>query len=88
VSRSQTLVQPTDGGHRVAAAASAMGDAEPDGVALRLLGVQVSGLDKERPVQLGLFDGGEEDSRADALNAALDEIMAKFGPKAVKRGRT
>jgi DNA polymerase-4 len=88
VSRSKTLVQPTDDGHRVAAAATAMWDAEPEGIALRLLGVQVSGLDKERPVQLGLFDGGEEDSRADALNAALDEIMAKFGPKAVKRGRT
>ena len=54
---------------------------------LRLIGVQVSGLDGERPVQLGLFSAPEEDRRR-ALNAALDELIERFGPNVVRRGRT
>jgi len=88
ITRSHTLSTPTDDGARIAAAAMQLWDGEPEGIALRLLGVQVTGLDGERPVQLGLFQGTEEDSRAEALNSALDEIVAKFGPRAVKRGRT
>jgi len=89
VTRSKTLTTPTDDGGLIAATAMRLWDAEPEGIALRLLGVQVTGLDGDRPVQLGLFAGPEEeDSRSDALNSALDEIVAKFGPRAVKRGRT
>jgi DNA polymerase-4 len=88
VTRSRTLATPTDDGGHIAAVAAQLWEAEPPGIALRLLGVQVSGLDGERPVQLGLFDGACEDSRTEALNAALDEILAKYGPKALKRGRT
>ena len=57
------------------------------GISLRLVGVQVTGLDKDRPVQIGLFEA-PEDERRNALNAALDDIVAKFGPGAVKRGLT
>jgi DNA polymerase-4 len=85
VTRSYTLAAPTDDGGLIAATATRLWDAEPDGIALRLLGVQVTGLDGERPVQLGLFQASDEDQRTDALNSALDEITAKFGPRAVKR---
>ncbi len=88
VTRSKTLTRPTNDGALIAATAMRLWDAEPEGIALRLLGVQVTGLDGERPVQLGLFQAEQEDPRADRLNSALDEIVAKFGPKAVKRGRT
>ena len=61
--------------------------AEPPGIAIRLVGVQVSALNGERPVQLSLFHGPEEE-HSDALNAALDDIVARFGAGAVKRGDT
>jgi len=85
VTRSKTLAQPTDDGNEIARVAMHLWDAEPPGIAIRLIGVQMSGLDKERPVQLGLFHGSEDDGR-DALNAALDDIVARFGADAVKRG--
>ena len=53
---------------------------------LRLLGVQVSGLDGERPVQLGLFRA-PEDERHNALNQAVDEIVSRFGSDSLRRGR-
>lgn len=87
VTRSQTLDDPTDDGVVIARVAMALWARQPDGLALRLVGVQVSGLDGERPVQLTLFHAPEKD-QANALNAALDDIVAKFGPDAVKRGRT
>ncbi len=87
VTRSRSLTVPTDDGPEIARIATDLWQAEPAGQAYRLIGVQLSGLDKERPVQLGLFDA-PEDERRNALNAALDEIMRKFGPSAVKRGRT
>jgi DNA polymerase-4 len=85
VTRSRTLPQPTDDGALISRVAMELWDGEPAGIALRLVGVQVSGLDKDRPVQIGLFDA-PEDERRNALNSALDDIVAKFGAGAVKRG--
>jgi DNA polymerase-4 len=85
VTRSRTLDEPTDDGREISRAAMALWDAESKQPPIRLVGVQVSGLDGERPVQLGLFHSPEED-RTDALNAALDDIVRKFGPGAVRRG--
>jgi DNA polymerase-4 len=87
VTRSSTLDDPTDDGAVIARVALGLWARQPGGLAIRLVGVQVSALDGERPVQLALFHGPEEDQQ-DALNAALDDIVAKFGPDAVKRGRT
>jgi DNA polymerase-4 len=87
VSRSKTLDQPTDDGSRISNIAMSLWEAEPRQPPLRLVGVQVTGLDKDRPVQIGLFDA-PADERTSALNTAMDEIVAKFGPAAVKRGRT
>jgi DNA polymerase-4 len=85
--RSRSLATPTDDGAEIARIAMELWDAEPPGIPLRLVGVQVSGLDKDRPVQIGLFDA-PEDERRNALNAALDDIVAKFGPAAVRRGQS
>jgi DNA polymerase-4 len=85
VTRSETLASPTDDGAVLSRVAMSLWDREPPGIPLRLVGVQVSGLDKERPVQIGLFDAPEDEKR-NALNAALDDIVAKFGPGVVKRG--
>ena len=87
VTRSRSLAAPTDDGATISRAAMELWDAEPPGIALRLVGVQVSGLDKDRPVQIGLFEA-PEDERQSALNAALDDIVARFGPGAVRRGRS
>ena len=86
VTRSHTLDDPTDDGVVIARAAIRLWDRQPP-VALRLVGVQVTGLDGERPVQLGLFSAPHEE-RHDALNEALDDIVSRFGPDAVKRGGT
>ena len=87
VTRSRTLESPTDDGAIIARVAMDLWAAEPPGIAIRLVGVQVSGLDGERPVQLSLFHGPEEE-QSGALNAALDDIVARFGAGAVKRGDT
>jgi DNA polymerase-4 len=85
VTRSETLPAPTDDGSILSRTVMKLWDREPPGIPLRLVGVQVSGLDKDRPVQIGLFEA-PEDERRNALNVALDDIVAKFGPGAVKRG--
>ena len=85
VTRSRTLDRPTDDGAVISKTALELWSEEPEHPPLRLVGVQVSGLDGERPVQLGLF-GEVEDERRKALNAALDEIVSRFGPGAVRRG--
>ncbi len=87
LTRSRTLDNPTDDGHVIANVALALWAGEKRHPPLRLIGVQVSGLDGERPVQLGLFSAPEEDRRR-ALNAALDELIERFGPNVVRRGRT
>lgn len=59
----------------------------------RLIGVALSGLaDVEAPVQLALFSadpGGPGDTDRDqALSRAVDELRARFGRRAIVRGRT
>lgn len=87
VTRSKTLDAPTDDGKVIADVAIGLWRAEPPGLALRLVGVQVGGLDRDRPAQLSLFGAEEPDPKAKALNEALDELTAKFGPGSVRRGR-
>lgn len=51
---------------------------------VRLIGVGVSGFEEERDSQVGLFDGPKRrDSEVDSL---MDEIRARFGQAAVRRG--
>jgi DNA polymerase IV len=86
ITRSQSLDAATDDGAVIARVALRLWQRQPK-VALRLVGVQMTGLDGDRPVQLGLFSAPEEECH-DALNEALDDIVSRFGPGAVKRGST
>ncbi len=59
----------------------------------RLLGVALSGLmDEEAPAQLPLFsaepEGPADTKRDQALSQAVDELRARFGRRAIVRGRT
>lgn len=85
IARSHTLGEATDDGPSISRAAISLWRAEGEHPPIRLVGVQVSGLDGDRPVQLGLFHS-EEDSRRDALNRAMDDIVARFGPGSLRRG--
>jgi DNA polymerase-4 len=85
--RSKTLVAPTNDGPEIADIAIGLWRAAGVRDSIRLIGVQVSALDGARPVQLGLFQSPEEDRR-DRLNEAMDDLVARFGPRAVVRGRT
>ena len=64
--------------------------AEHSGAKLRLLGVVLTDLSPAS--QLGLFDGGRpsrgESARDPRLDSALDEVRARFGADALRRGNT
>jgi DNA polymerase IV len=64
--------------------------AEHSGAKLRLLGVVLSDLSPAS--QLGLFDGAGqmrgESARDPRLDSALDEVRARFGVDALRRGNT
>ncbi|HYC53876.1 MAG TPA: DNA polymerase IV [Candidatus Binatia bacterium] len=83
--RAHTLEPATDDGPTIARAAIALWRSEGEKTAVRLIGVQIGNLDGDRPVQLGLFQG-ESERRTDALNQALDDIVGRFGPAAIRRG--
>lgn len=59
-----------------------------DGTPIRLLGVRTSKLvPEDEPVQLSLFDyAASRSEKQQKLDAALDDIRAKYGKDAVKRG--
>jgi DNA polymerase-4 len=59
----------------------------------RLIGVALSGLqDAEAPAQMSLFspepEGVADTQRDQALSRAVDELRARFGRRAIVRGRT
>jgi DNA polymerase-4 len=88
--RRVTLGHATDDGAEIYAAARAQLARLDLTRRVRLTGVSVSGFDEATPAQLGLFDagaaGGEPgpDPRREALNAALDDLSRRFGPRAVR----
>jgi DNA polymerase IV len=83
--RAKTLDVPTNDGPTIAATASALWKAAAVAEPIRLVGVQVTGLDGARPAQLGLFRS-EEDDRRERLNGALDDLVSRFGPGSIRRG--
>jgi DNA polymerase-4 len=52
---------------------------------VRLLGITVSQLEPERPVECSLFENREEKGRN--LSSAMDRMRLKFGPKVLVHGR-
>ncbi|MFQ5351542.1 MAG: DNA polymerase IV [Candidatus Binatia bacterium] len=87
ISRSRSLEEAVDDGTVISRTAMRLWNDEPEHPPLRLLGVQVSGLDRDRPIQMALFKAAEED-RQEALNAAVDDIVRRFGPSALRRGES
>jgi len=83
LTRRTTLAQPTDDGHAIASEALALWQRHRPARPIRLVGVAAAGLDAAR--QLGLF-ADPVSTRRRALNAALDDIVARFGAGSVRRG--
>ena len=52
---------------------------------IRLLGLTVSGLDEEVPMQDSLFDSPQDETE-DKLASVLDSLESKFGETAVMSG--
>jgi DNA polymerase-4 len=85
LTRQVTLSQPTDQDEEIYhLALDLMGKVRPTGKAVRLIGVGVSGLGTPLR-QLGLWDADSEKSRR--LQEALDTVRARFGEKAIQRGK-
>lgn len=85
LTRQVTLTQPTDQDEEIYhLALDLMGKVRPKGKPVRLIGVGVSGLGAPLR-QLGLWDTGSEKSRR--LQEALDTVRARFGDRAIQRGK-
>jgi len=85
LTRQVTMSQPTDQDEEIyRLALDLLGKVRAKGKAVRLIGVGVSGLCPPLR-QLGLWDVDSEKSRR--LQEALDTVRAKFGEKAIRRGK-
>jgi DNA polymerase-4 len=84
ITRSRTLAGPTDVDAELREVATALfAAAVPDGAAVRLVGVAVSGLaGADAPRQLTLDDDGRPGWRA--ADRAADAVRARFGERAVQ----
>lgn len=93
--RSQTLATPFADDDTIYATAKALFDAlvrelaaerETADPLIRLLGVQVSNLsDRDEPRQMSLFD--PRTAQSAAVSRLIDQLSARFGPRALRRGR-
>jgi len=82
--RRRTLDEPTSDGFRLGRIAAELLSTIPAGAAVRLTGVSGTNLvESDAPRQLALDE--PQRARGEALGAALDEIEARFGRRAVKR---
>jgi DNA polymerase-4 len=85
LTRQVTLTQPTDQDEEIYhLALDLMAKVRPIGKPVRLIGVGVSGLGAPLR-QLELWDTGSEKSHR--LQEALDTVRARFGDKAIQRGK-
>ena len=87
ITRSHTLREPTDSTDELIAAARELLAKNSDMLCrgLRLLGMGVSNLVHDRPVQQTLFDQAEK-QKLKKLDQTTDRIREKFGSPAVRRG--
>ena len=83
--RRVTLRQPTDDGDRIAREAQGLLSRAALREPVRLIGVGVTNVIGERSSQLALFEAPDKQKR-ERLNQALDEIVGRFGSRAVRRG--
>ncbi|MGH7859096.1 MAG: DNA polymerase IV [Candidatus Binatia bacterium] len=86
LTRSRTLPSPTDDGRTIAEIALALWDDAHEGRRIRLVGVSVTHLAARADGdQLDLF-GQAAPGRREALNQAIDRILARHGDHALLRG--
>jgi DNA polymerase-4 len=87
ITRSQTLPEPTDITDELRRVADAMlcQRLPPGHLPVRLLGMGVSALDDTGQVQGMLFDGKER-VRQSQVDSVADQIKARFGTGAIRRG--
>jgi DNA polymerase-4 len=84
LTRRATLPEATDDGDLLACEVRALLSSIPD-EPIRLLGVGVTNLVGCEVAQLPLFQHADEQQQRQQLNRALDEIVERFGPRAVVR---
>jgi DNA polymerase-4 len=85
LTRQVTMSQPTDQDEEIYhLALDLLGKVRAKGKAVRLIGVGISGLGTPLR-QLELWGADAEKSRR--LQEALDEVRARFGDKAIRRGK-
>jgi DNA polymerase-4 len=82
LTRQSTFDRPTDEGQQIFAAAVQLFDRVWDGQPVRLIGVGVGSLSSGLR-QMSLWE--QPDERRDRLDAALDELRARFGAGVVRR---
>ncbi len=82
VTRSKTMAEPFDDYDTIYNTACTLLDEIDMGMAVRLIGLSVSGLSDCR--QLSLFGS---DNRNCAIDDVLDELSQRYGSKGVIRGR-
>lgn len=86
LTRARTLSEPTNTTQEIwDAAAELLDKCLPATFAIRLLGVGLSGFDHPAMVQRSLFPD-EAQQKHQQLDAATDEIQARFGKSALNRG--
>jgi DNA polymerase-4 len=85
VSRNHTLTAPTDDGRVISRAAVALWKALAPGRRIRLVGVSATNVETSPAEQLSLL-AWSDDPPGGALNRALDQITARFGREAIRRG--
>jgi DNA polymerase IV len=85
LTRSRTLPEPTDDGGALCAAALALWSEVAPGMKIRLIGVSACNLEPVSTKQLALLDWRSSERRG-ALNRALDDIAARYGQTALRRG--
>lgn len=85
LTRRRTLAEPTQIDDTIYRIAGELLEQQDIRTGVRLLGVTVSQLEPERPVESSLFENKEEKGRQ--LSSAMDRMRLKFGPEVLMHGR-
>ena len=86
LTRRLTLPEATDDGEVLAQVSRALLTSAELSQPVRLLGVGVTGISEAQSRQLSLFGAAAERDRRARLNRAVDALVERFGPEAVRRG--
>ena len=86
LTRRRTLADPVQSDETIYRVAVELLEQQKEiGSGVRLLGITVSQLAPEGPLEVSLFENGEEKGRL--LSSAMDRMRLKFGPTALMHGR-